>query len=380
MRWIDRYVGAGICLLLAAFESVIPRRSRPISRPVQRIVIFKFFGIGSIVFLTPLFRALRKTYPSSRLTFVTFESNRRLAELFHLADQVITVRIGGPALFVKDVAKLVWILARTRYDMAVDAEFFSRLSVILAYLSRAPIRVGYYSPGMCRNALLTERAYYNHYRHITEVFLALARADSADEGNGEPSPLKLPSEISEMDIGFRPARPFIAINVNTSELCLERRWPASSFVELSVRLLKIYDDMDLVFVGDATERSYVEDIVARISDDRVINLAGRTSFDQLLAVLQRAALVVSNDSGPLHLACALGTPTVGLFGPETPLLYGPKSLNNITLYRGIYCSPCLNVYNSKTAPCGGDNQCMKQITVDEVLDAMARSLPTRATN
>jgi len=84
-----------------------------------------------------------------------------------------------------------------------------------------------------------------------------------------------------------------------------------------------------------------------------------------------SALFISNDcGGPLHIAAALGTPTVSFYGPETPSLYGPAGDLNTVFYAGTYCSPCLSVYNAKTAMCDGENRCMRNITPSEVLDRL----------
>jgi len=87
------------------------------------------------------------------------------------------------------------------------------------------------------------------------------------------------------------------------------------------------------------------------------------------------ALFVTNDSGPLHIAAALGLPTLSLFGPETPVLYGPKGGNPLIFYKGLYCSPCLSVFNAKTAPCSGQNICMQSISAGKVLEAMRQRFP-----
>jgi ADP-heptose:LPS heptosyltransferase len=111
---------------------------------------------------------------------------------------------------------------------------------------------------------------------------------------------------------------------------------------------------------------------------RAANLAGQLSIRSLLEALGAAKLFLTVDSGPLHLAALTDTPTVALFGPETPSLYGSLGSRIRTLYAGVYCSPCLNVYNTKTAPCNGNNICMQGIGAPDVLSASRELLRASA--
>jgi ADP-heptose:LPS heptosyltransferase len=107
---------------------------------------------------------------------------------------------------------------------------------------------------------------------------------------------------------------------------------------------------------------------------RVLNVAGKFGLAELCALLRMSELLITNDSGPLHLAEALATPTVSFFGPETPMLYGPTGENQIVFYKGIYCSPCLNVHNQKQAPCKGNNVCLKLVSPEEVFASTKKLL------
>jgi ADP-heptose:LPS heptosyltransferase len=97
-----------------------------------------------------------------------------------------------------------------------------------------------------------------------------------------------------------------------------------------------------------------------------------------MALLSLSTACISNDSGPLHIAAALGIPTVSFFGPESPLLYGPRGNGHTVFYAGIYCSPCLNVYNAKQAMCSGDNTCMQAITPEQVISALLQPSGSQA--
>jgi ADP-heptose:LPS heptosyltransferase len=255
---------------------------------------------------------------------------------------------------------------------------------MVAYLSGAPIRVGYWSRIAWRGNILTHPVYYNGMRHITRVFLAQAEvlgATVAEAAAVADLPRLAPDPEASRALadrfraaGLDPESPYVMINPNASPLCLERRWMADRFASVTDALLSENEDLQAVFIGSGSERSYTGEVLARCERrGRTANLAGELSIRSLLEGLSAAKLFLTVDSGPLHLAALTDTPTVALFGPETPSLYGSLGSRLRTFYAGVYCSPCLNVYNTKTAPCNGKNICMEAIAVSEVL-AAAREL------
>jgi hypothetical protein len=131
------------------------------------------------------------------------------------------------------------------------------------------------------------------------------------------------------------------------------------------------DGATVVLIGAPSERSYVAAVRALIGEVRhgfVLDWSGALPFDEFLALLAQADAVVSNDSGPMHLAAGMGTPTIGLFGPETPVLYGPLGPRAHALWKPVVCSPCINVHNNKQVTCWrGTPECLTGISSDEVL-------------
>src|SRR5262249_40893250 len=169
------------------------------------------------------------------------------------------------------------------------------------------------------------------------------------------------------------ADPYLVLNPNASDLLYERRWPADRFIGLLERLA--CEGWRTVLIGDRSESRYVESLVGRLSADArrsVIDTSGRLSLGDLLALIADAACVITNDTGPMHLAFALGRPTVCLFGPVDPRHYGFDPANGETLYAPVFCSPC--VHENENPPCGGNNVCMQLIELDEVLTAVHRVL------
>ena len=121
-------------------------------------------------------------------------------------------------------------------------------------------------------------------------------------------------------------------------------------------------------IGLAQDAPLGQSIVAHCQSPQCVNLSGYTdSMRHLLALFHRASLLIANDGAPGQFAAITPLPTVMLFGPETPALYKPLAPNVHAMHISLSCSPCLTAYNHRNSPCDGDNQCLKLITVEQVL-------------
>jgi len=386
MKAIDHRVGLVICVVLDAVERVLRllRGRTPEVGDVSSILVTKYFGMGSILLATPMMEALRKRFPQAKITLFTFERNRPLGELLTCVDEVLSLRTDSLRTFLSDLLARLWHFRRRRFDLAVDLEFFSKFATIVTYLSGARARVGFQLRSLWRGDLLTHPVYMNQHRHITRDFMAMAEA--AGVAMDEPAVCSI--KPSSAAIAVSPEaeariaalvqgkpRPIVALNPNASELSFERRWPPERFVELAKRLTAHRPPVRLFVVGSEQDRPYVDDIVSQC-DGGVTSLAGDLSVEELFPFFRTCDLVVTNDSGPLHMATIVGTPTVSFFGPETPEFYGPLGASEraMVFYKHLYCSPCLSAQNVKTPVCGGNNQCLQAIGVDEVFDAALAQL------
>jgi len=388
MKWLDRWAGALLCGAVAFCDALARRAGIPSfaspsegRKRIEKILITKYLGMGSLVLATPMAGAVRRRYPQARLFFLTFEANAEICRLLGIADEVLTIRTTDLFAFVRDLVSVLTRLRREGIDLAFDLEFLSKFSALMVYFCGARERVGYAFNGMWRARLLTRPIPYEPRYHITRVFSALV----------EPPPLEargsLPivsPRVSEGSMGFieallrkngvRQGREIVCVNVNTGEMCLERRWPRNRFAELIREILR-RGLATVVLIGAPGEQAYVQSVVDLVGPaPDLVNLAGELSVEQLLALLKRARFLLTNDAGPLHLASACGTPTIALFGPESPLLYGPVGNGHMVFYKRVHCSPCLTVANDKTPPCRGNNICMSAISVEEVFAAVERYL------
>ncbi|MBI5742146.1 MAG: glycosyltransferase family 9 protein [Nitrospirae bacterium] len=393
MRWLDDYIGSVLCFMLTIITKAygiltlkeFRGRAPVVTRDVKSILFIKFFGMGSIILASPSIKAVKKKYPGATVFFMTFRSNEDICDILKIADYCVYIRKGNLINFAVDIARALIRLQRARIDLAFDLEFFSRFTVILLLLSGAKIRIGYFLRKVWRGNFLTYQIYFNHFKHITKGFAAVTSPLGIDEkeigfplieiNDGRAGAVR--EILSGKGVELRPGERIVCININSSELSIDRRWPKERFVELTEKLLERTDDLFLVFIGSESEREYVQSAFSLIRDkrQRAVNLSGLVSLRELALLLKHSEALITCDSGPLHLAAALHTPTISLFGPETPVRYGPLGSRNVVICKELYCSPCLNVYNAKRSMCGGDNRCMQLISSEEVYEKIVQTFP-----
>lgn len=382
----DRRLGLVACLLLQ-----LPRRLRRPPRPSKgpgSVLLIKFWGIGSLQLLTPAVRALRRRQAGSRLVLLTLQENAAFARGLCAFDEVLVLDVACRSWvqMLARIAALLLALRRRRFERVYDFEFFTRFSAVVSFLARARSTVGFAAPSVWRGRLHAEEVPFNRYWHVARNFRALAGGENGREV--EPSELiafragarEREALLAKLrTAGLQRERPLVVLNPNAGRLSLERRWPATSFAALGRRLI-VEEDCELALIGASGEREHVAAIARDIGSagqGRLADLSGRLEMSELVALLAEADAVVSNDSGPMHVAAACGTPTLGLFGPETPTMYAPLGPRAQALWDPPVCSPCINVHDNKVANCiHGRPECLVRLDVERVL-ARTRALLER---
>lgn len=379
LQRIENLAGSIVCACLSVPALFLPDGDIADKATVKRVLVVKFWGIGSLVLAEPFFERLRETYPDAEIHLLTLWDNRQIVPMLKQIDEAHYVNLGGN--LVTAILAFVGCLGRTlagKWDVLIDMEFYTRASSVVAFCSRAPLRIGYHSRGVFRGRIHNHRIPFNVYWHVSQNFIGLLAPFGVDVPKAPPRPvLDLPEDsgreaedvLNSLDIsGDR----FLVVNVNAGELAYERRWFPERFAELTARLYDAYR-LPALFIGSASERDYVQRVcdAAEAQGARTVNLAGQTGLAVVAELCRRAALTITNDSGPLHVACAAGARVAGFFGPETPVLYGPLGEGNLAIYEGIACSPCINVERGKQLVCWHHLPfCQEGITVDKALQAI----------
>jgi len=391
MRRVDRWIGAPLCAaltLVRRLDDLLLRR-RPPAAP-RRIAVIKLAEQGATVLAYPALLRAAKTVGAKNLFFVVFSQNRFILDLLRVvpAENVIVIRATGLLRVVTDTVRAVLRMQREGIDAAVDFEFFARSSAILTYLSGARARVGFHAfsgEASYRGDLMTHRLSFNPFLHAAEMFQLLIQALSfpvdrlpacdVERASGGPLPeyRSDPARIAEVEallreaLGVAELPPVILLNANCSDLVPLRRWPQERYVELAQRLLERYPDLAIAFTGAPDEAADARALAEQIGSPRCINLAGRTTLEQLIALYEMSALMITNDSGPAQYATLTPIEVITLFGPETPAVFGARSPRSHILWAGIACSPCVNAFNDRQSACR-DNRCMQRIDVEQVFE------------
>jgi ADP-heptose:LPS heptosyltransferase len=368
-KLVDRTAGAALIRLLAPLRWLRDlRRDDRELRAVREIVVVKFWGIGNAALLLPVLRDLRNRYPAARLTAVTLEHNRRLFE--EVADRVWTMRMSPMDAALRDFFRVGMLLRRLRADLAIDFEQYVRTSQPLLFLSGARQVLAFDTEGLARASLADVRVPYDNDRHTTESYLDLARAAGVRRARYEPGGLVPAADaLARIEALVGPGGPLVVMHPGSGDNFTGRRWPTRRFGLVARRLV---DERQarVVVTGSRGERPLAQEVV-EASERPLLDLSGRIDLEDLVALLSRATLLVANDTGPVHLASALGVPVIGLYGPNTPHLYGPLSAGSVAFYDAPPCSPCITNFNYKTSRCLHP-VCIRAIGVEEVAEAALR--------
>jgi ADP-heptose:LPS heptosyltransferase len=391
-RAVDRYAGVPICALLSAVNRIVS--NEPDGTPPKNILVILLSEMGSLVLAHPMFMRLKQQYPEAQIHVLMFAKNREVLDLLDVIprENVLTLDDRSLKGLVGDSLKVIRAMHRLKIDAVIDCELFARISSIFSYLSGASLRVGFHrhtQEGLYRGSFINRPVLYNPYRHLTRQFLTLASAlESTTDPVGKllPAPytgntpvLEFPREelvetFRELHNAFPAIRDKKLVLIYPSGGILPiRAWPLKSYFQLSKSLLD--QGYAVGVIGLKGDREIAQEVVEHCKSPLCVNLAGYTrSVRHLLAVFHRADLLVTNDGGPGQFAALTPQlPTIIFFGPETPVLYKSLGNNAWCFHRQLPCSPCLTAYNHRSSPCDGDNQCLKQITVEQVL-AKAREM------
>ncbi len=334
-----------------------------------RILIIKPSSLGDIVHALPTVSALRRRFPSAKLTWLVKREWAEVLDGNSDIDDVMAVdlSLGG------------WPTAMTRvragrFELVVDLQGLLR-SAVLGWVAGAPVRIGFANGREGSPWFYTDRvAVPNASMHSVDRYLLIAQFLGASPERPGTSAFPLPHDpLAEARInalleseGVQSETVLVA--VNPSARWDTKQWPVESFAVVADHLQE-EREARVVVVGGYKDRPIVEQVLRHMRT-APINLAGETTVKELIVLLRRSRVLITNDSGPMHLAAAAGTPVVALFGPTDPARTGPYGGGHTVLRSGVPCSPCFSRRCANTLLM----ECLTAIRPERVLEAAVKQL------
>lgn len=345
---------------------------------MSTFLIVRLGALGDIVHAIPVAAALRRAFPRGRIDWLVSAKHHEILDMVPVIDRRLVVNDRGGSAGGATMFAAVRELRRTRYDAAIDLQGLIK-SAAIARISGAARVIGF-STRHLRERLA--RPFYTEVhdpgggamrdrtssRHVVHLNLGLLRAIGLDAGAIEFPIDDSPSEIAQ---SLRQAAGGRYALLNPGAAWPNKRWPSARLAVVAGALAERHGLRSVVIWGPG-ERDLAQEVVAAASGAAV--LSPPTSIADLVALARGAAIMVSGDTGPTHIAAAVGTPLVGIYGPTRPERNGPWRAADVTVSRADACE-CHHLRR-----CRRETMCLMDITAAEVLDAVERRLaaePTR---
>ena len=333
---------------------------------MKRILIVNVNWRGDVLFSTPFIRAIREKFPDSFIASLLLPRCAPILENNPNLNEIIIFDEKGKHKGLLGKLRLIRLLRSKEFDTAyLLHRSFTR--TLICYLAGIPQRIGYYTRK--RAALLTKSIPQPiEQLHKVEYFLNIARAQGVEAENKDYEFFPSRQDQAYIEKLFQENGlkddDFLAV-INPGGNWDLKRWPKENFACVADRLIKEYRAK--VIVTGAKEDVALAHDIAALMERRPIIFCGKTTLGQLAALMGKVSLVISNDSGPMHIALSQKVPVICLFGPTSPRITGPYGKGNYTvIQKDLSCqTPCYQLDCS-------DNRCMKAITVENVFEAVRK--------
>lgn len=341
----------------------------------MNILVLKPGRLGDVLMTTPLVASLRAAYGDARIDYAVGDASSAAVLTNPDLDEVIPLFETGGSMegtlvrAVRAAARLRW----RRYDMAFSADRSAAVHLV-TYLAGIPRRFGIArGPGAL---LLTDAVPDAPDRHEVDLYLAMAERAGLQKKHMRkdlkyvPTQAALEGAIQVLrsqafeELPFRVALcPGVGIEAN--QAMYHKQWPGERYALLANEMIERYGG-GVVLLGDESERE-MNFLIRNDINHPVLDLTGRLDIDGMGAVMQLCDAVIANDTGPMHLAVAVGTPTVGIFGPTAARNNGPYGMRHRSVQSHIWCGPCARI-GGPMVDCGA--ACIQRITVRDLVSVL----------
>lgn len=345
IKFLDKIIGMSLLSILPEAKKsagILPER-------IKKILVIRPGGIGDFILLLPAINALAENFPDAEIHVLCEKRNSSIAQFSNRIKKV----------YLYDNPLELLRVFRNKYDAVIDSEQWHALSAITAYLTAAPLRIGFDTND--RRKLFTHKIFYSQDDYEVYSFLRLL------------------TPVVQGEIKFDENKPFIApagagkkdektIAISPGASVIERRWNADRFAEVAKNFTG--RGYRVFLLGSKADRP----LAKKISDlePKSIDLAGKASLSETASIIAQSKVLLAADSALMHLAYAVGTNVVALFGSGIEKKWAPRGSRNIIINKNLACSPCTRF--GYTPRCRRKIECLNSITVQEVIAAIENIL------
>jgi len=354
LRFLDRYLGIPIVVALGVFK-----RRRTKIADVKKIALLKTAAIGDTVLLSAVIKDIKENIPESEITLFTGSSNYEIAKIIAEVCNIDVVKLP-----VKNPLKAIGLIKQYKFDVWLDFGSWPRLDALLSYFANADFKVGFKTKNQYRHYVYDVTVEHNGGIHEIYNYRNIVRQIGIEGSN-------LPS----IDIGLACDKNERLITVHMfpgGSKSYLKEWPETYWIQLIDYLTS--KGYFIALTGAKVDRKRALHIYDLCKKKNFINVvAGELSLRDVILLLRKSSLVVSVNTGIMHLASALNCNLVALHGPTSSKRWGPLNKNSVAIQSPLKCSPCLNLGFEYGC---NDNRCMRAISVDTVIEAVERFITT----
>jgi heptosyltransferase-1 len=322
---------------------------------IESILVVKPSSLGDVVHSLPFLNAIKARFPAASIHWVIAKGLEGIFEGHPMINKLWVInkddwkKMGNLKVTVKELRELFKNLKKEKYDIVFDLQGLLRSGIITS-ASDAPVRIGFKEAREGSRFFYTHKVESGKNIHAVDRYLKMAQFVGCDISD---IVFRLPSGIRTSSLISASCSPRKYSVIVPGARWKTKRWPAEKFGKLSSRL-----PLKTVVVGGRNDKDIADEIVS-LSNGRATSLAGKTDLIELIQVMKHASFVVSNDSGPMHIAAALGVPVFAVFGPTDPGKTGPYGKGHTVIRENVPCAPCFR----RTCE---DLKCMNSLSAERV--------------
>jgi heptosyltransferase-2 len=338
----------------------------PASKSVKKadkILIIQTAFLGDVFFILPMIRELKSKLPGRQISVLVRKDNASALAGIREIDEIIEDRKKEKPFFA-EIKRLVSLLKSKNFDTAVIPHMSLR-SAVIAYFSGIKTRIGF--DIFPASLFYTHKFPFKWIIHDSEINNMLITPITGKNSVVFPEINSVTGKSYEEILSIKPL-----ILASPSSVWETKRWPAYKFAEFIRKIYSRYG-VPVVLTGSQKEKPVIDEIAGFLEEKEFINMAGKTGLGELVYMIKKADILITNDSGPMHIATATGTPVLAVFGPTTKKLgFFPYGKNSVVLEKDLLCRPC-SPHGSRKCP-RGHFLCMNMIKVRDVLNEVEKIL------